>query len=311
MRLSVVSTLYCSAPYLEEFFRRASAAARQLTDDYELVFVNDGSPDAALDLALDLQRRDPHLRVVDLSRNFGHHKAMMTGLAHARGDHVFLIDCDLEEGPELVGEFHQTLIKSGADVVYGVQAARKGAWFERVSGALFYRLFNLLSREQIPANHTVARLMTRRYVDALLEHHEREFIIAGLWVRTGFRQVAHTVVKKSKGTSTYSLARRIAVFVDAVTSFTSKPLEGMFYLGLAIVSLSTTAAAWLVVRWLFFGAFLAGWPSLIVSIWLLGGLTIFCLGVIGIYLAKVLSEVKQRPRTIVRAVYETQGSKKS
>jgi len=303
MRLSVVSTLYCSAPYLEEFHRRVSAAARQLTDDYELVLVNDGSPDDALDVARRLQATDAHLRIVDLSRNFGHHKAMMTGLAHARGEQVFLIDCDLEEAPELLGEFHQALTAHDVDVVFGVQAARKGGGFERLSGWAFYRLFNVLSGVPIVANQLVARLMTRRYVDALLSHHECDFLIAGLWARTGFVQLAQQVPKKSKGTTTYTLARRVAMFVDAVTSFSSQPLVWMFYLGAAIMAVSSGAAAWLVVRRLFFGDYLSGWPSVIVSIWLLGGMTIFCLGLLGIYLSKVLSEVKHRP-TIVRAVYE-------
>jgi putative glycosyltransferase len=307
MQLSVVATLYASAPYLEEFYRRASAAAQEVTDDYEIVLVNDGSPDTALDVAVDIHRRDSHVRVVDLSRNFGHHKAMMAGLAHAKGAYVFLIDCDLEEAPEVLPAFYRRLHETTSDVVYGVQATRKGAWFERVSGAAFYRLFNQLSTDPIPANQTVARLMTRRYVDALLLHHEREFIIAGLWARTGFRQVPETVVKQSKGTTTYSFLRRINMFLDAVTSFSSKPLVWMFYLGLLILLVSSGAAIWLIARRLFFGVYLSGWPSLVVSIWLLGGLTIFCLGLIGIYLSKIFMEVKQRPSTIVRVVYEGEG----
>jgi putative glycosyltransferase len=307
MKLSVVSTLYRSAPYLEEFHRRVSAAARQLTDDYELVLVNDGSPDDALDVARRLQATDARLRIVDLSRNFGHHKAMMAGLAHARGEQVFLIDCDLEEAPELLGEFHQTLAAHDVDVVFGVQAARKGGRFERLSGWAFYRLFNVLSGVPLPANLCTVRLMTRRYVDALLQYPESEFIIAGLWATAGFAQLPRVIEKKCRPTTSYSLARRIAVFVNAVTSFSSKPLEWVFYLGVLIFLVSSSAAGWLIFRRLFLGVLLEGWPSLIVSIWMLGGLTIFCVGLLGIYLSKVLLEVKHRP-TIVRAVYEPAGS---
>ena len=304
MTLSIVTTLYCSAPHLEEFYRRASAAAETITTDYEIVFVNDGSPDDSLSIALELFERDPRVRVVDLARNFGHHKAMMTGLRHARGELVFLIDSDLEEDPELLTAFAATLDAAAADVVYGVQAERRGEWFERWSGRLFFKLFNLMSDYPIPENLVTVRLMTRRYVSALLSHGEREMVIAGLWVLTGFRQVPLAVTKHSRSKTTYSLRRKIAVLVNSVTSFSSRPLVFIFYLGVAIGALAAAAAAYLVIRRVFFGILLPGWPSLIVSVWLLGGLILACLGIIGIYLSKIFIETKQRPYTIVRSVHE-------
>ena len=125
MILSIVTTLYNSAPYLEEFHARVCAAAEQITPDYEIIFVNDGSPDNSLQIALSLYQKNERVRIVDLSRNFGHHKAMMTGLAQARGGMVFLIDSDLEEEPELLETFYKELRTTGADVVFGVQQKRK------------------------------------------------------------------------------------------------------------------------------------------------------------------------------------------
>lgn len=151
--------------------------------------VNDGSPDQSLELAVELAGQDEHVVVVDLSRNFGHHKAMMTGLAHASGDLVFLIDCDLEESPEWLTEFADTMEEKQCDVVYGVQQQRKGGWFERVSGQCFWSLFNTLSDISLPANIVTARLMTRRYVEALLQHQEREVFMAGLWHITGMTKL--------------------------------------------------------------------------------------------------------------------------
>ena len=304
MYLSTVTMMYQSAPYLQEFYERMSAAAGQITQDYELIFVNDGSPDESLEVALSLYRQDERVRLVDLSRNFGHHKAMMTGLAHARGEWIFLIDCDLEEDPGLLSEFYNSLQKEDADVVFGVQGARKGGFFEQVSGHIFYKLFNLLSTDPIPENQVTVRLMSRRYLAALLEHRERELMLAGVLAATGFRQIPVTVDKKSKGSTAYSLASKVSLFVNAVTSFSSKPLVLVFYLGAAIVTAASIAAVWLIVRRLFFRELLAGWPSLIVSIWLLGGLTIFCVGLIGIYLSKVFMETKQRPLTVITQVHE-------
>jgi len=303
--LSVVTTLYQSSRYLDEFHRRAAAQARALAgESYELVFVNDGSPDDSLEAALRLQRADPHMRVIDLSRNFGHHRAIMTGLAAARGALVFLIDCDLEEQPEDLARFHAELQASGADTVVGVQARRAGGLFRRASGNAFYRIFNLLSPQPVLANQVIARLMTRRYVEALVAHRDREIFLAGLCALAGFKQVPLAVQKLAKGDTTYTLERRVAAFVNAVTSFSAKPLVYVFYLGCLILAASAIAATALVIRRLFFGVLFPGWPSLIVAVCFFGGLTVFCLGLIGIYLAKVFAEVKERPYTIVRQVYE-------
>jgi putative glycosyltransferase len=304
MRLSVVTTMYRSAPYLVEFHERVCRTAERLFESFEIVFVNDGSPDDSLEVALELYERDPRVRVVDLSRNFGHHKAIMTGLAHARGELVFLIDCDLEEAPELLEAFYERMRTEKADVVYGVQASRKGSIFERLTGAVYYWIFNAISPVPLPRNLVTVRLMSGRYVRALVAHREREILIAGLWAITGFAQAPFEIVKLHKGSTTYNLSRKVSNLVNSVTSFSNQPLVFIFYLGCTIILLSGLAGLYLVVRRLFFGVYLAGWASLIVSVWFLGGLTIFSLGVIGIYLSKVFTETKQRPYTIVRELYD-------
>lgn len=304
MDLSVVATLYRSASHLEEFHARVTAAVAAVAGSYEIVLVNDGSPDDSLRVALELMASDRHVRIVDLARNFGHHKAMMTGLSYARGERVFLIDSDLEEDPELLIEFDRRLRETGADVVHGVQARRRGGISERLTGWLFFASFNALSPDAIPANVLTVRLMTRRYVEALTAHREREMMIAGLWAITGFDQIAVPVTKHTRSATTYSVRQKISIFVDSVTSFSDRPLIFVFYLGLTISLLASAGAAYLLVRRLFFGVLLAGWPSLIVSVWLLGGLTLFCLGILGVYLSRIFIETKQRPYTIVREVHE-------
>jgi putative glycosyltransferase len=155
----------------------------------------------------------------------------------------------------------------------------------------------------LPRNVMTARLMTARYVSQLIRHRDRELCLAALWVMTGFRQVPIVADKKSRGSTTYQLGARFAVLVNAVTSFSSRPLIYIFYLGCMIMTTATAAALYLTWRVMFRGVGVAGWPSLIVSVWFLGGMTIFCLGVIGIYLAKVFMETKDRPYTIVRAYH--------
>ena len=288
MKLSIVATLYKSAPYIHEFYERACKTARQLVgENYEIVLVNDGSPDDSLDLAIQLADADDHIVVVDLSRNYGHHKAMMTGLEYSKGEKVFLLDSDLEEEPEWLIKFSQIMSDEAADVVYGRQEVRKGGWFEKLSGEIFYSLFNKLSEIDHPRNIVTARLMSRRYVDALLSHHEREFVISCLWVITGFKQCESIVKKHALSDTTYSAAKKMKNAVNAITSFSDAPLRYIFYLGFWIFMISLVYALYLVINRLLFSQVVDGWTSLMVSIWLLGGMVISFVGVIGIYLAMV------------------------
>lgn len=307
MKLSIVATLYKSAPYLTEFYQRASTAAQKIVgDEYEIVLVNDGSPDNSLDLAVQLTETDIHVVVVDLSRNFGHHRAMMTGLAYAKGQKVFLIDSDLEEEPEWLVRFAEQMERERCDVVYGVQARRKGNLFERWSGKWFYSLFKTLTGLDIPKNLVTARLMTRRYVDALLRHEEREVFLAGLFYITGFIQTQQIIKKHCTSKSTYSFRRKMSVLVSSVTSFSNAPLKGIFYIGISISLISGIYITYLIVRWMVLAESLSGWTSVMASIWILGGLIISFIGVVGIYLSKIFSETKQRPYSIVRDIYGKQ-----
>lgn len=305
MKLSIVATLYQSAPYITEFHRRASAAAKQLVgEDYEIVLVNDGSPDNSLDLAVQLTETDSHVVVVDLSRNFGHHKAMMSGLANASGQRVFLIDSDLEEEPEWLLSFTGQMDAEESDVVYGIQSERRGRFLEKITGKFFYRLFRILTGIAQPDNIVTARLMSRRYVDALLLHRERELNIGGLWILTGFKQCQQNVRKQTTSPTTYSILQKFVHLVNAVTSFSSLPLVFTFYSGLFISTSALCYIIYLTIRYFFISAPPAGYASIIASIWLFSGLIIIFIGVQGIYISKVFSEVKQRPYPIIRRIYK-------
>ena len=308
MLLSVVSTLFQSAPYIDEFYRRVRVEAEKITGDVEFVFVNDGSTDQSLDVALQLQAQDPRIRIIDLSRNFGHHKAMMTGLEHAKGDLVFLIDVDLEEPPEILTPFYEAFQKEEADSVYGVQSPRHGPWMTKTLANIFYWLFQLLSDHRIPPHGLTARLMTRRYVDQLIQYKEHLSNMIGLWELTGFKQVAVGVRKSPfKGTTTYTFGRRMAAAIYAITAFSSKPLRLIAYLGLVVTLLSAIYALILVVAYFAFDVQTTGWTSLIVSISLFSGLILFCQGIIAAYLAVIFVETKNRPYTNIRKIYDTRA----
>ncbi len=310
MLISVVTSLYRSSPYVHEFHRRICQTLDAITSEYEIIYVNDGSPDDSLDKALAICRAHPHVKLVDLARNFGQHKALMTGLMHTRGEYVFLIDADLEEEPELLARFWDEIRQSpGTDVVYGVQAIRKGRLIERWSGRFFYWLLDRLSSVTIPRNLITARLMTRRYVDALLRYREREVFLAGIWAATGFIQRSVVVRKLSQSPTTYTIRRKVAILINSVTSFSDRPLVMIFYLGLIITLIAAIYIFKLLVQKFWFKIGVEGWVTIVASLWLLGGVTIFCIGVIGIYLSKIFIETKRRPYTIVRQIYGGEETK--
>jgi putative glycosyltransferase len=302
--LSVVTMLYRSEPWVRRFYERIVPAAESLDASFEIVFVNDGSPDAAASEVRRLVQTDPRVVLVDLSRNFGHHQAAVAGLRHARGERVFIIDVDLEEQPEWLPRFWREQRESGADVVFGVNSVRRGTAFRRHVGGSFWKLFNVLSEVQIPHNPCTVRLMSRRYVDALLTLPDKNLFLAGNYAWLGFRQLPIGVQKEIRPTrSSYTIGRLFSLFLDAVTSFTSYPLRLIFFVGVTIAAVALLFGS-VLVAWKTYspGSISLGWSSLIVSIWFLGGIVIAFLGVIGIYLSKVFTETKNRPLYVVQSV---------
>lgn len=305
MNLSIVSTLYGSEDTVRDFVARAREAARELGGSYEIILVNDGSPDRSLEIATELLEDADDLVIVDLSRNFGHHRALLTGLKQARGDRIFLIDSDLEEDPAWLTRFSAEMTGSGADMVSGVQTSRKGGWFERITGDVFYRIFERLIALKMPRNPVTARILSRRFVDALDPFDERALFLPGLFAYAGFAHVTLPVEKASKGTTQYSLRRRGSLAVDAITSFSSAPMRYVFYAGVAVFGLSLLASLLVVLLWIFFQRAPNGWTSLIVSVWMLGGLILSAVGVTGLYVGRIFDEVKRRPSVIVRTIHDS------
>jgi putative glycosyltransferase len=219
-----------------------------------------------------------------------------------------LIDSDLEEKPELLTSFRERFRQGDCDVVYGVQQARRGGWFERATGALFFSLVDVLSDQPIPRNLVTAHLMTRDYVRALVRHRDREFLIGNLQQLAGFQRVPLAVEKMSLSPSTYSLRQRLEMAIKYLTVTSTKLLYFILYMGVAIFFLSAIVILYYFFAYFITGIGIGGYTSLIVSIWFFGGLTTLILGVLGIYLANILSETKRRPYTIVRKVHRARDA---
>lgn len=309
--ITVVTTLYRSSSYLLEFYKQTLDVLNSIKCTYEIVLVNDGSPDDSLKIATDIASKDSNVVVVDLSRNFGQHHAILAGLEVAKGELIFLIDSDLEEPPSCLLDFYNYLQDNpDTDVIYGVQAAqRKGGLAERLSGAIFYKLFNCLSETNISENICSARLMRSNYVTELLNMGDSNLFLGGQFAWLGFKQVAQPIKKlQIKEQSSYSLSKKINLLINAIISFSSYPIRLVFYIGTILFALSFTFSVYILINKLLNPEISAGWSSIMVSIWLIGSLIILFLGVIGIYISKIFNEVKQRQRFIIRSIYRNKGN---
>ena len=305
MKLSIVTTLYKSSPYIIEFYTRITKEAKKITREYEIIFVDDGSPDDSLDKVISLHQKDTKVKVIELSRNFGHHKAILTGLSYAKGKYIFLIDSDLEEEPELLSIFWKELHKDQElDVVYGVQKIRRGGWFERVSGNIFYKTLNFFTGIQIPKNFLTIRLMTQKYVLSLISFQEKEVIFSIISVLTGFKTKKFITNKLNHSPTTYSISSKFKLLFKTISASSPRPLWLAFNSGVFIILSAIFYIIYLIYRKFVYGIGIDGWTSVMVSIIFFGGLIIFFLGIIGVYLAEVFIEVKNRPITIIKNTHE-------
>lgn len=311
MKISIVTTMYHSAPYLEEFFQRMKSSVEKITDNYEIIFVNDGSPDTSSEIIRTLMLNHSHITLIELSRNFSHHKAIMTGLQHTNGDYIFLIDCDLEEEPESLIQFWQIMQQvqnSGKqiDLIHGVQEKRKGSWFEQISGELFFKILNFFSDIPIAVNPLLARLMTRRFLNSLLQFKEQALNYACIDTMTGYERMVIPLKKGHKEQSSYTISKKIKLAIHFITAVSAKPLIYIFYLGILVTLFSIIIFFYLIIRKLLYGIPLAGWTSVIASVWFFGGLLIFCMGTVALYISVIFLETKNRPYSIIKNIVKNE-----
>jgi putative glycosyltransferase len=308
MKLSVVTTLYRSKPFLEDFLREMVDAIKKTgIDNFEIIFVNDGSPDNSVSYLLERKQEIPQIKIIDLSRNFGHHYAMQAGLTYAKGEYVFLIDNDLETPPNVLIEYYNEMLNDNTlDVVYGYQGDRKGNAVEKKTGSFFWVMINKLSDTKIPHNIVTERLMTRQYVKELLRLQDANLFIGGMMYWVGFNQKGVPVKKGQRSEpSTYSFKKRAQLMLQAITSFSGKPLEWLFYFGITISFLSFLfllyIAAEKIVHW---DEVQLGWTSIVaINLLILGIISTF-LGIIGIYIYKIFRQVQGRPNAIIKKIHE-------
>ncbi|WP_297514999.1 glycosyltransferase family 2 protein [uncultured Caulobacter sp.] len=304
-RLSIVAPCFNEQEVLDLFFDRMETELAKLGLDYEIVCVNDGSRDHTLAVLLRRHQRDPRIKIINLARNFGKETALSAGLDAAAGDMVVPIDVDLQDPPELIGQFVEAWEK-GADVAYGVRIDRSAdSFLKRLTAQGFYRAFNRLSEVDLPYNAGDFRLMDRRVVDVIRQLPERNRFMKGLFAWVGFRQepVPYARPERAAGSSSWRYWKLWNFALDGITSFSGAPIRVWSYIGLIAGLLAVAFAASIIVRTLLWGRDVPGYPSLMVVILMSFGLQMLAIGSLGEYVARIYQEVKGRPLYVVMDRY--------
>ena len=311
-RLFTVIPCYNEEEVLSETARRlrekytALMQSGQIAKDSRIAFVNDGSSDRTWQIICDLHAQDPVFTGIDLSRNRGHQNALIAGLltVKAHADMVISMDADLQDDidamDEMIQKYHE-----GCDIVYGVRNSRKkDSFFKRITAEAFYRLMNRLGAKTV-FNHADYRLMSRRALDGLAQFREVNLFLRGLVPMIGYRTdtVLYERHERFAGESKYPLKKMLSFAFEGITSLSTKPIRMISALGFLLFFVSIIMSIIFIVEF-FLGQTVSGWASLIVSIWAIGGLLMFAIGVVGEYIGKIYMEVKDRPRFLIARFLE-------
>jgi polyisoprenyl-phosphate glycosyltransferase len=297
IHLSIVSPVYRAENIVEELVSQISRHVQTITDSYEIVLVEDGSPDKSWEKMVECRKQYPELKIIKLSRNFGQHPAILAGLEHTSGEWVIVMDCDLQDNPEDIPLLYQKAIQEKYDIVRASRIERQDSLLKKMNSLLFFRVFSYLVG--IKQDHTVANfgIYSRKVIKVVCELKEpfRPFTQIISWV--GFHKCTIPVRHQSRfeGQSSYNFSKLINLALDIILSFSDKPLRLVIKMGLYISAFSLLLGIYVLIGHFMGRVTEPGYTSLFVSLWFLSGLIIFTLGLIGLYIGKCFEGIKDRP----------------
>ena len=301
MQLSIISPIYKGEKMLEELVSRIEASVETFTNDYEIILVNDCSPDNSWTKIKEICSRDKKVKGINLSRNFGQHYAITAGLAESTGEWVTVMDCDLQDRPEEIPNLYNKA-QEGFDTVFAQRTERKDKFLKRLSSTLFNATFAFLTDQEQDKTVGNFGIYSRKVINAVLSMGDsvRWFPIMVKWVgfNIGYLPVEHS--ERAEGKSSYSLRRLLSVASDNMVAFSNKPLRLMLQFGFIVVVLSIIIALFYLIRYLSGGIEVDGFTTMVISMWLLGGIMIMLIGMTGIYIGKIFDKTKERPLYIIR-----------
>lgn len=300
-KYSIVIPAYNEQEVIEESYKRLKSVMEQTGEDFELIFVNDGSRDKTIDILNEISEKDKNVKILNFSRNFGHQTAISAGMDYASGNAIVVIDADLQDPPEVILQMIEKW-KEGYEVVYGKRLKRKGeSFFKKITAKVFYRFLHSMTDIDIPVDTGDFRLMDKKVCDVMRSFTEKNRYVRGLVSWVGFKQYALEYVREERfaGETKYPLRKMIKFASDGIISFSFKPLKIAEYIGCTISALSFIYLIIVIIQKLF-GYTVQGWASLLSVSLFFNGIILFMLGIIGEYIGRIYDEAKNRPLYVIK-----------
>ena len=300
--LSVVIPIYNEEGNIPLLYERLTAVMQGMGISWEFIFINDGSRDRSIQLLKELAGKDPRVRYIDFSRNFGHQIAVSAGLDHSRGEAVVIMDADLQDPPELLPDMYRKY-KEGFEVVYARRRSREGeSWFKKTTARLFYRMLSRLSTVEIPLDTGDFRIIDHKVVEVLRNMPEKSKFLRGQISWIGFRQtfLEYDRQERHAGETNYPFKKMLSLALDGITGFSDLPLRFVTYFGLLVTGFAFLGTLYVLYSRFVMRDFVEGWSSLMITVLFIGGVQMIAIGVIGEYLSRIHANVRNRPLYIVR-----------
>ena len=298
--ITIITPVYGCSKSLEKLYLRLKNTLSQITENFEIIMVNDASPDNAWEVIKELAKKDSRIKGINLSRNFGQHKAITAGLDYAQGDWIVVMDCDLQDQPEEIIKLYNKA-QEGYDIVFGRRAKRQDKFFKKMSSKLFYKIYDYFTESKTDntiANFSIISNKVLLYLRKFREQN-RSYPLFVNWV--GFKRTNIDIehASREEGESSYTFKKLINFAIDNIVSYSNKPLRLSIMFGFILSCFSLIYGVWLIIRYFLYGTPVTGWTSVMVSIYFIAGLLFANMGILGLYIGKIFNEAKNRPIYIV------------
>jgi len=303
IHISVVIPVYACCKSLDQLYKRLNQSLSKITESFEIIMINDASPDNAWEEIVELSKEDARVKGINLSRNFGQHKAITAGLDYALGDWMVVMDCDLQDQPEEIVKLYNKA-QEGYEIVFGRRVQRKDSFFKKLGSKLFYKVYDYFTDSNV--DNTIANfsIISNKVLNTLktMQEQNRTYPLFVNWI--GFKRTEVNIEHSSRedGKSSYTLTKLVNLAIDSIVSQSNKPLRLSIKFGFTIALLSLLYGSWLVLKYFAFSTPVKGWTSVMVSIYFIGGLLFANMGILGLYIGKIFDETKNRPLYIVQDI---------
>ncbi len=299
--ISVVTPVYGCYKSLNNLYRRLENILSAITDDFEIIMVNDSSPDNAWDAIKELAKKDDRVKGINLSRNFGQHKAVTAGLDYAKGDWIVVMDCDLQDQPEEIIKLYNKALE-GYDIVFGKKTERRDKFFKKLGSKIFFKVYDYFTDSKVDSTVGNFSIISKKVLYILKEMKEqtKAYPLFVNWVGFKKTEVLINHAQREEGKSSYNMRRLINLAIDNIVSQSNKPLKLSIKFGFILSFFSLIYGCWLILRYFMFSISVEGWTSVMVSIYFIGGLLFANMGILGLYIGKIFDETKNRPIYIIQ-----------